>query len=52
MFCSILFEGKLGGKCFVQLIVELEVDKTEAAEVVEKDGGALVALLGKFACQF
>ncbi len=51
VFCSVLFKGKLGGKCFVGLIVELEVDKTEAAEVVEKNGGALVALLGKFAFQ-
>ncbi len=51
MFCRILFEGKLGGKCFVRLFVKLEVDKSEAAEVVDKDGGALVALLGKFAFQ-
>ncbi len=37
--------------CFVGLVIELEVDKVEAAEVVDKDGGALVALLGKFAFQ-
>ena len=51
MFCRVLFEGKLGGKCFVRLFVKLEVDKSEAAEVVDEDGGALVALLGKFAFQ-
>ncbi len=51
MFCSVLFEGKLGSKCFVGLVVELEVDKLEAAEVVDKDGGAFVVLLGEFAFQ-
>ncbi len=51
MLCSILLKGKLGGKSFVGLVVELEVDKLKAAEVVNKDGGALVALLGKFALQ-
>ncbi len=35
MFCSVLFKDELCGKCFVQLVVELEVDKTEAAIVVE-----------------
>ncbi len=51
MFCSILFEGKLCGECFVGFVVELEVDKTEVAIVVNKDGGAFVALLGEFAFQ-
>jgi hypothetical protein len=51
MFCSVLFEVKLGGKCFVGLVVELEVDKSRVAEVVNKDGGTLVALLDKFAFQ-
>ncbi len=51
MFCHVLLEGKLGGKCFVRSIVELELDKLEAAEVVNKDGGAFVALLGEFAFQ-
>jgi hypothetical protein len=51
MFFSVLFEGKLYGKCFVGLVVELEVDKTEAAVVVDKDGGAFIALLGEFAFQ-
>ena len=51
MFCSILFKGKLGGECFSGLVVELEVDKSEAAEVVDKDGGAFVVLLGEFAFQ-
>ncbi len=51
MFCSTLFKGKLCGEYFVGLVVELEVDKMEAAIVVDKDGGAFVALLGKFAFQ-
>ncbi len=51
MFCSILFKGKLGRKCFVRLVIKLEVDKLEAAEVVGKNGGAFVALLGEFAFQ-
>ncbi len=51
MFCHVLFEGKLGGKCFVGLVVELEVDKSEAGEVADNDGGAFAALLGKFAFQ-
>ncbi len=51
MLCSILLKGKLGGKSFVGLVVELEVDESKAAEVVNEDGGTLVALLGKFALQ-
>ncbi len=51
MFCCILFKGKLGGKCFFGLVVKLEVDKLEGAEVVDKDGGAFVSLLGEFAFQ-
>ncbi len=51
MFCSALFEGKLGSKCFFGLVVELDIDKSEAAEVVNEDGGAFVALLGEFAFQ-
>ncbi len=51
MFCRVLLEGKLGGKCFVGLVVKLEVDKSEVAEVADKDGGALIALLGEFAFQ-
>jgi hypothetical protein len=51
MLCSILLEGKLGGKSFVRLVVKLEMDKLKAAEVVDKDGGALVVLLDKFALQ-
>jgi hypothetical protein len=45
MFCSALLKGRLGGECFVGLVVKLEMDKMEAAEVVDKDGGALIALL-------
>ncbi len=52
MFCSILIDGEHDGKCFVGLVVELEVDESEAAIVANEDGGgALVALLGKFAFQ-
>jgi hypothetical protein len=51
MLCSVLLEGKLGGKSFVGLVTKLEVDKSKAAEVFDEDGGALVALLGKFALQ-
>ncbi len=52
LFCHVLFAGELGGKCFIGLVVELEVAKMEAALVVNKDGSALVALLGEFAFQF
>ncbi len=51
MLCSILLEGKLGSKSFIGLVVKLEVNESKATEVVDKDGGALVALLGKFALQ-
>ncbi len=51
MLCSLLLKGKLGGESFVGLVVELEVDKSKAAEVVDEDNGALVAILGKFALQ-
>jgi hypothetical protein len=51
MLCSILLEGELGGESFVGLVVKLEVDESKVAEVVDEDGGALVALLGKFALQ-
>jgi hypothetical protein len=49
MFCSVLLENELGGKCFFGLVVKLEVDKMEAAIVVDGYGGALILLLGKFA---
>ncbi len=51
MFCRVLLEVKLGGECFDGSIVKLEMDKLEAAEVVNKDGGAFVALLGEFPFQ-
>ncbi len=51
MFCSVLFGGELCGKYFFGLVVKLEVDKTEAAVVVDKDSGTFVALLGEFAFQ-
>ncbi len=49
MFCSKLLKGKLGGECFIGLVVQLEVDKTEVAIVADEDGGTLILLLGKFA---
>ncbi len=51
MLCSILLEGKIGGESFIGLVVKLEVDESKADEVVNEDGGALVALLGKIALQ-
>ncbi len=38
-------------KCFGRQIVTLEVDEAEMAVVVNKDGGALIALFGKSAFQ-
>ncbi len=49
VFCHVLFKGKLGNEHFSLSIVELEVDKSEAAKVVDQDGSTLVALLGEFA---
>ncbi len=51
VFCRILFEGKLGGEYYIELVVGLKVDKTEAAGVVDEDSGAFEALLGEFAFQ-
>ncbi len=51
MFCSVLLEGGIGSKSFVGFVVELEVDKLEAAIVVDKNGGAPIALLGEVAFQ-
>ncbi len=42
-------EGAFGSKSFRRRIVDLKVDETQAAEMVNKDGGAPVAPLGKFA---
>jgi hypothetical protein len=49
MICHVLLEGKSGGECFIGLVVKLEVEKSETAEVVNEDGSALLALLGKSA---
>ncbi len=51
MFCAVLLECVFGGNCFHRLIVDLEVDKVQAAVVVNKDSGAFVVLLGKFTFQ-
>jgi hypothetical protein len=48
MFGHVLLEGKLGGKCLCQQIVELKVNKVEMAVVIDKHGGTLIALLGEF----
>ncbi len=45
MFCSVLLEGKLGGKCVIGLAVKLEVDKMEAAIVVNKSVAHLYCFL-------
>jgi hypothetical protein len=37
VFCCVLFKGKLGSKCYVRLVVKLEVGEFEVAEVVNKD---------------
>jgi hypothetical protein len=42
-------KGAFGSKSFRRCIVDLKVDEAQAAEVVEEDGGAPVAPLGKFA---
>jgi hypothetical protein len=49
VFGRVLLKGKLGSNCHCQWIVMLKVDKEEATVVVNKDGDALIALLGKFA---
>jgi hypothetical protein len=51
VFCGVLLKGKLGSEFFIRLVVKLEVDESEAAIVVDKDGGALIVLLVKFAFQ-
>ena len=48
VFSGECLEGAFGPESFLGRIVDLEVDKTQAAKVVHKDGGALVAPLGKF----
>ncbi len=42
-------EGAFGSKSFRICILDLKVDKAQAAEVVNKDGGTPVALFGEFA---
>ena len=42
-------EGAFGSESFRGRIVDLKVDEAQAAEMVDKDGGAPVAPLGKFA---
>ncbi len=51
MFGCILLEGKLGGKCLCQRIVDLKVNKADTAEMVDEHGDALVVLLGEFPFQ-
>jgi hypothetical protein len=41
-------EGAFGSESFRRCIIDLKVDEVQAAEVVDKDGGAPVAPLGKF----
>ncbi len=42
-------KGAFGSESFRGKIVDLTVDEAQAAEVVDEDGGAPVAPLGKFA---
>jgi hypothetical protein len=42
-------ESAFGSESFRRCIVDLKVDKVQAAEVVDEDGDAPVAPLGKFA---
>ncbi len=51
VFSRVLLKGKLGKKCLCQQIVDLKVNKAETAEMVDKHGDALVALLGEFSFQ-
>ncbi len=51
MFGSKLFERALGPEGLLGGKVEHEMDESEAREVVHKDGGASVSLLGKFPFQ-
>ena len=44
-------EGMFGSESFCGCIVDLEVDKAQVAEVLDKDGGAPAAPLGEFAFQ-
>jgi hypothetical protein len=48
VFSRVLLKGKLGNKCLCQQIVDLKVNKAETAEMVDKHGDALAALLGEF----
>ncbi len=51
MFCSVLHKGSFAASALSELSLSWRWTKLEAAEVVNKDSGALVALLGKFALQ-
>ncbi len=42
-------EGAFGSESFRGRIIDLKVDEAQAVEMVDKDGGAPVAPLGKFA---
>ena len=49
VFSGECLEGAFGPESFLGRIVDLEVDKAQAAEVVHEDGGSPVAFLGEFA---
>ena len=42
-------EGVFGGDGFDRRVIDLGVDVSQATVVVDKDGSAAIALLGKFA---
>ncbi len=48
VFSGECLESSFGPESFLGRIVDLEVDEAQAAEMVNEDGGASVALLGKF----
>jgi hypothetical protein len=49
VLCGVLLKNKFCGHCFLKQSVDLEVDKAQSTEMVDKDRGAFVALFGKFA---
>ncbi len=48
VFSRVLLKGKLCNKCLFRQIIDLKVNKAETAELVDKHGDALAALLGEF----
>jgi hypothetical protein len=49
MLSSEGLEGAFGGDGFDRRVIDLGVDVSQATVVVDEDGSAAIALLGKFA---